>query len=71
MTDPLVFTKSTFHEMFLWRFNKFVGGFQADNLMVLFLSFTLEGLLQWLLEKFILKETLAKAHSETKLTQRM
>ena len=58
-------------KMFLWRFNKFVGGFQADNLMVSFLSFTLEGLLQWLMEKFIFKETLAKAHFGTKLTQRM
>ena len=42
-------------------------GFQIDNPIVPFLYFTLKGLLQWLLEKYVLKETLAKSSSERKL----
>ena len=60
--------------MFLWKFNKFLRELQADNPMVPFLYFTFEGLLRWLLEKFILKEILAKADSGVKLkrsTQKM
>ena len=60
--------------MFLWKFNKFLRELQVDNPMVHFLYFTFEGLLRWLLEKFILKEILAKADSGVKLkrsTQKM
>ena len=42
-------------------------GFQIDNPIVPFLYFTLKGLLQWVLEKYVLKETLAKSSSERKL----
>ena len=67
MTDPLVSAQLKFAEMLLWKVSKFLTGFQTDNPMVPFLYFTLERLLLWLLEKVILKETLAKADSGKKL----
>ena len=42
-------------------------GFQTHNPIVPFLSFTLKGSLQWFLEKYVLKETLAKSDSGRKL----
>ena len=57
VTDLLVCAKLKFAEMLSWKFNKFLRGFQTDNPMVPFFYVTLEGLLQWLMEKFILKET--------------
>ena len=53
--------------MLSWKFNKFLRGFQTDNPMIPFLYVTFEGLSRWLLEKFILKETLAKTDSGRKL----
>ena len=65
--DPLVCANLKLAEMLLWKFIKFLRGFQTDNPIVRVLYFTLEGLLRWLLEKLILKETLAKFDSAAKL----
>ena len=49
VTYPLVCSKLKFAGVLLWKFNRFLRGFQTDNHMVPFLYFTLEKLLRWLL----------------------
>ena len=48
------------------KFHKFLRGFQTDYPMVPFLYSALEDLLRWLMEKFVLEETLTKADSGRK-----
>ena len=66
ISDTLICVKFKFVEMLSWKFNKFLRGFQTDYPMVPFLYSALEDLLRWLMERFVLEETLAKADSGRK-----
>ena len=66
VADPLLRAKFKFVEMLSWKFHKFLRGFQTDYPMVPFLYSALEDLLRWLMEKFVLEETLTKADSGRK-----
>ena len=65
--NPLLCAKLKFVEKVSWKLNTFLRHFQTDNPMVPFLYFSLEDLLRWLMEKFVLKDTLEKADTARKL----
>ena len=50
-----------------WKLNEFLRGFQNEKPMLPFICEELGGLLRWCLDKFVLKDVLAKADSVKKL----